>query len=280
MKFKLGGMFLVALIALVALAGCDVGRDMMMEMMPATDTGMTDAMDMVSSADTDVADMMDMMSTMDTEMADMEAVPVKLVWLVNYPTGGKADYLAWIAAVAPTLLAPEELNRVASYDNARGESPHRLVEFEFDSYVDAATYLSRPDVAAVFEALPDHSSEVSTHVFAQRSADYSKDENPSRTVKLVYLVDYPLGGKDAYLQWLASVVPSLQAPKEVKRIASYDNLHGASPHRYVEFEFDSVEEAHTYLEQEEIQAVMTELPNQSSRVSQLLFEQRPDYVAE
>ena len=53
--------------------------------MPSTDTGMTDAMDMMSSTDTGVDDMMDMMSSMDTEMADMEAVPVKLVWLVNYP---------------------------------------------------------------------------------------------------------------------------------------------------------------------------------------------------
>lgn len=280
MQFKLGSIFIVALIAIVLLIGCEVGRDMMMDMVPSTDTGMTDAMDMVSSAGTEMVDMMDMISTMNTDMADIEAVPVKLVWLVNYPVGKKADYLAWIASVAPTLLAPEEVNRVASYDNARGESPHRLVEFEFDSYVDAATYLSRPDVAAVFEALPDYSSEVSTHVFAQRSADYSKNENPSRTVKLVFLVDYPLGGKDAYLEWIASVAPSLQAPEEVKRIASYDNLHGASPHRFVEFEFESVEEAHTYLEREEIHAVNIELPNQSSRVSQLLFEQRPDYVTE
>ena len=280
MQFKLGSMFLVALIALVALVGCDVGRDIMMEMMPSTDTGMTDAMDMMSSTDTEVIDATDIMPSMDAEMEDMEAVPVKLVWLVNYPFGGKDAYLAWIASVAPALLAPEELNRVASYDNARGESPHRLVEFEFDSYVDAATYLSRPDVAAVFEALPDYSSEVSTHVFAQRSADYSKDENPSRTVKLVFLVDYPLGGKDAYLEWIASVAPSLQAPEEVKRIASYDNLHGASPHRFVEFEFESLEEAHTYLEREEVHAVSIELPNRSSRAAQLMFEQRPDYVAE
>ena len=280
MQFKLGSMLLVALIALVTLVGCEIGQDMIMEMMPSTDTGMTDAMDMISSTDTGAEDMMDMMSSTDTEMADMEAVPVKLVWLVNYPVGGKADYLAWIAAVAPTLLAPEEVNRIASYDNARGENPHRLVEFEFDSYVDAATYLSRPGVAAVFEALPDHSSEVSTHVFAQRSADYSKNENPSRTVKMVYLVDYPLGGKDAYLEYIASVAPSLQAPEEVKRIASYDNLHGASPNRFVEFEFESVEEAHKYLEREEIHAVNIELPNRATRVAQLLFEQRPDYVSE
>ncbi|MYE90273.1 hypothetical protein F4X33_14880 [Candidatus Poribacteria bacterium] len=140
--------------------------------------------------------------------------------------------------------------------------------------------LSRPDVAAVFEALPDHSSEVSTHVFAQRSADYSKDENPSRTVKMVYLVDYPLGGKDAYLEYIASIAPSLQAPEEVKRIASYDNLHGATPHRFVEFEFESIEEANTYLEREEIHAVNIELPNRATRVAQLMFEQRPDYVSE
>ena len=246
----------------------------MMEMMPSTDTEDV----MMPSTDTEMTDAMDMMSSTDTEMGDMEAVPAKLVWLVNYPVGGKADYIAWIATVAPTLLAPEEVKRVASYDNGRGENPHRLVEFEFDSFVDAAIYLSRPDVAAVFEAFPDHSSEVSTHVFVQRSTDYLKDENPGRTVKRVYLVDYPLGGKDVYLEWIASVAPSLQAPEEVKRIASYDNLPGASPHRFVEF--DSVEEANTYLEREEVDAVSAELPNRTSRSTQLLFEQRPDYVDE
>ena len=280
MQFKLGSMLLVALIALVALVGCEVGRDIVMEMMPSTDTGMTDAMDIMSSMDTEIIDATDLIPSTDTEMADMESNPVKLVWLVNYPVGGKDAYLAWIASVAPALLAPEEVNRVASYDTVRGENPHRLVEFEFDNYVDAATYLSRPEVAAVFEALPDHSSEVSTHVFVQRSADYSKDENPSRTVKLVYLVDYPLGGKDAYLAWIASVAPSLQAPEEVKRIASYDNLHGATPHRFVEFEFDSIEEANTYLEREAVDAVSTELPNRTSRSNQLLFELRSDYVNE
>ncbi len=265
MKFKLGGMFLVALIGLVVLAGCDVATDLVM--------------DTTSSTETEMDDMTDMMPPMD-DMTDVPPdIAVKLVWLVNYPVGGKDAYIAWIASVAPALLAPEELKRLASYDNVRGENPHRLVEFEFDSYVDAATYLSRPDVAAVFEALPDHSSEVSTHVFVRRS-DYSKDGTSSRAIKLVYIVDYPLGGKDAYLAWIASVAPSLQAPEEVKRIASYDNLHGASPHRFVEFEFDSVEEANTYLEREEIDAVSTELPNRTSRSDQLMFELRSDYVNE
>ncbi|RKU32465.1 hypothetical protein C6496_23995 [Candidatus Poribacteria bacterium] len=236
-------------------------------------------MDTVSSTETEVIDATDLMPSTDTEMADMESNPVKLVWLVNYPVGGKDAYIAWIASVAPTLLAPEELKRLASYDNARGENPHRLVEFEFDNYVDAATYLSRPDVAAVFEALPDHSSEVSTHVFVRRS-DYSKSEDSTGAVKLVTLVDYPLGGKDAYLEWIASVAPSLQAPEEVKRIASYDNLHGATPHRFVEFDFESIEEANTYLEREEVHAVSIELPNRATRVNQLMFELRSDYVNE
>ena len=264
MQLKLGSMFIVALIGLVALVGCEAGRDVVI---PPTDAGMEDVT--MPPTDTD----------MDGEAPDMETASVKLVWLVNYPVGGKDAYIAWIASVAPTLLAPEELKRLASYDNARGETPHRLVEFEFDSYVDAATYLSRPDVAAVFEALPDHSSEVSTHVFVQRS-DYSKSEDSTQQVKLVYLVDYPLGGKAAYLEYIASVAPSLQAPEEVKRIASYDNLHGATPHRFVEFEFDSIQEANTYIEREEIHAVTIELPNRASRATQLMFELRSDYVNE
>ena len=265
MQFKLGSILTVALIAIVVLVGCEVTRDMVM--------------DTVSSMDAETIDATDIISSTDTEIADIEAVPVKLVWLVNYPVGGKDAYIAWIASVAPTLQAPEELNRVASYDNFYGENPHRLVEFEFDSYVDAATYLSRPDIAAVFEALPDQSSEVSTHVFVRRS-DYSKNEEATRQIKAVTLVDYPLGGKDAYLEWIASIAPALQAPEEVKRIASYDNLHGASPQRFVEFEFDSIEETHLYLEREEVRAVNAELPNRASRVKLLTFELRSDYINE
>ena len=182
MTFKLGSMLLVALIALVALVGCDTARDMVMDTMSSMDNEMTDAMDMMPPMDTEM---------MADAAPDMEAIPVKLVWLINYPVGGKADYIAWIATVAPTLQASEELKRVASYDNVRGENPHRLVEFEFDSFADAATYLNRPDIAAILAALPDHSSEASTHVFIQRS-DYSKSEDSTRMAKLVYLVDYPL----------------------------------------------------------------------------------------
>ena len=162
MAFKLGSMLLVALIALVALVGCDTARDMVMDTMSATDTEMDD--------------MMDMMPPMDTEMMadaapDMEAIPVKLVWLINYPVGGKADYIAWIATVAPTLQAPEEVKQIASYDNYYGVSPHRFIEFEFDSVEEANTYLEREEIRAVNAELPNRASRVTQLMFELRS-DY------------------------------------------------------------------------------------------------------------
>ena len=125
MQLKLGSIFILALIATVVLVGCEVTRDMVVDTMSSMDTEIIDATDLIPSTD--------------TEMADMESNPVKLVWLVNYPVGGKDAYIAWIATVAPTLLAPKELRRLASYDNARGEYPHRLVEFDFDRKEDAKT---------------------------------------------------------------------------------------------------------------------------------------------
>ena len=100
----------MVLTGIVALVGCDVGRDMMIDMLSATDTERTDAMDMMPSTDTEIADATEMMPSTD------EAVPVKLVWFVNYPVGSKADYLAWVAAVAPILQAPKEVKRIASDD--------------------------------------------------------------------------------------------------------------------------------------------------------------------
>ena len=269
MRFKLGSTLLITLIALVALIGCENAQDLFMDTMLSMDDDMEDTMG-TSPMDTGMED---------TGTADMEAVSVKLVWLINYPLGGKADYIAWVTSVAPTLQAPEEVERIASYDNISGANPHRLVEFEFGSFMDAMTYLNRPDIAQVFRELPDHSSESSTHVFVQRS-DYAKAENTTRKIKSVYLIDYPLGGKAAYLEWIASIAPSLQAPEEVKRIASYDNYHGVSPHRLVEFEFDNLEEANTYQEQAEVRAINAELPNRTSRATLLMYELRSDYVNE
>ena len=268
MTLELKSMLLVALVALIALCGCENATNMVVDALSPDDF----AAEPIPVESTVMND--------DTSMPGVEPAPVKMVWLINYPVGGKEDYLAWIASVAPVLLAPEEINRAASYDNVDGSNPHRLVEYEFDSFADLAHYLNRPEIAAVAADLPNYTSSASTHIFIQRG-DYSKNESTSRQVKTVYLVDYPLGGKTEYLEWIASIAPMLQAPEEVKRIASYDNYYGVSPHRYVEFEFDSYEEANTYQELPYVQQhVNAELPNRSSRTSVITFELRSDYINE
>lgn len=256
MTLKLANLSLMLLIALVALIGCDRGKDMIMDAMPPADT------------------------TTDETMTDMEAIPVRLVWLVDYPEGGKEAYIEWIASVVPTLQAPEEVVRIRSYDNRDPEmSPNRLVEFDFNSFLDAATYLNRPEIAAILEDLPNHASDTTVHTFIQRS-DYAKGEEGEWKVKGVYLIDYPLGGKQAYLEWIASISSILAGPPELKAVASYDNYYGESPHRLFEMEFANQEDADAYGELEDIMAIEAELDNRAGSWVTHTFELRSDYINE
>ena len=213
MTLRFANLFLVILITLVALAGCDKAQKTVLDVMPAD-------------------------ATMDETMTDIEATPVKLVWLVDYPEGEKEIYLEWVATVAPTLQAPVEVNRIRSYDNREEVSPNRFVEFEFDSFVDAMTYMNRPEIAGVLNDLPNHATQVSAHTFIERS-DYSKTGEDDWPIKGVILIEYPLGGKAAYLEWVASISHILVGPPQVKAISSYDNYNGETPHRLVELEFTS-----------------------------------------
>ncbi len=256
MNLKLANFFLIVLITLVAFAGCERAQDMAMDSMPPADT------------------------TMDDTMSEMEAIPVRLVWLIDYPEDGKDAYLAWVASVAPTLQAAEEVVRIRSYDNQDPEmSPNRLVEFDFNSFLDAATYLNRPEIAAVFEELPNRSSNTTVHTFIQRS-DYSAGEEGDWQIKGVYLIDYPLGGKAAYLEWVASISSVLIEPPQLKAIASYDNYYGESPHRLVELEFANQEDADAYGELEDVMAVEAELNNRAGSWVEHAFELRSDYINE
>ena len=255
MNLKLANLFLIVLIALVALMGCEKAQKVVVDGMPAD-------------------------TSMDESMTDMAAIPVKLITLVDYPEGGKDAYIAWIASVAPTLQAPEEVVRIRSYDNEDPEmSPNRLVEWEFNSFLDAATYLNRPEITAIFEELPNHSSDVTVYTFIQRS-DYSKDAEGDLPIKGVVFVDYPLGGKQAYLEWVASVSSTLVAPSQLKATASYDNYYGESPHRLIEFAFANQADADAYQELEEIMAVEAEVGNQAGSWEQHRFVLRSDYINE
>jgi len=246
---------MIIFITLVALAGCERTQNMAMDTMPSAD------------------------ATMDETMTDMEKVPVSLVWLVDYPEDAKDVYLEWIASIAPTLQAPAEVNRIRSYDNVEEVSPHRFVEFEFDSFVDAMTYMNRPEIAAVFEDLPNHATQVSAHTFIERS-DYSKTEIGDWPIKGVIFINYPLGGKKAYLEWVASISSVLVGPPQLKAVSSYDNYNGASPHRLFTMEFASQEDADAYQELEDMQAIETELDVRAASWEQHTFKLRSDYINE
>ncbi len=255
MILRLANLFMIVLIALVALAGCNRVQDMVTDTTPPAD------------------------ATIDETMTDMEEIPVSLVWLVDYPEGAKDVYLEWIASIAPTLQAPAEVNRIRSYDNVEETTPHRFVEFSFDSFVDAMTYMNRPEIAAVFEDLPNHATQVSAHTFIERS-DYAKTEADDWPIKGIIFVDYPIGGKAAYLEWVASISSALVAPPQVKAVSSYDNYNGESPHRLVTLEFANQEDIDTYEELEEIKAIEAELDVQASSWVLHTFELRSDYINE
>ena len=220
------------------------------------------------------------MDSMPPEDSIAEAIPMKIVLLIDYPEGGKDVYLEWVRSVAPTLQTFEEVRRIRSYDNQDPTmSPNRLVEYEFDSFLDMATYLNRPDIAEIMSDLPNHASDVSLYTFIQRS-DYSKTDEGNWQVKSVLLVDYPLGGKQAYLDWVESVSSITVGPTQLKTIASYDNYYGETPHRLVEFEFANQEDADAYAALEEIIALEVELDDRTSSWTQHTFELRSDYINE
>lgn len=97
-------------------------------------------------------------------------------------------------------------------------------------------------------------------------------------IKYVYSIDYPIGQKRAYLEWVRAIADRLQAPTELRRIASYDNFFSASPQRTVEFEFDTLEDAARYFERPEISHVFqAELPLHSSNIRVTVLKSLADY---
>jgi hypothetical protein len=105
-----------------------------------------------------------------------EARPViKYVYEIDYPFGEKRKYLEWVRSIADTLQAPGELRRLASYDNVFSATPHRVVEFTFDSLEEAARYFGRKEISRIFQSeLLAHGTNIGIKVLALRG-DYSKD---------------------------------------------------------------------------------------------------------
>jgi hypothetical protein len=100
---------------------------------------------------------------------------IKYVYEIDYPFGEKRKYLEWVRSIADTLQAPGELRRLASYDNVFSATPHRVVEFTFDSLEDAARYFGRKEISRIFQSeLLAHGTNIGIKVLSLRG-DYSKD---------------------------------------------------------------------------------------------------------
>ena len=96
-------------------------------------------------------------------------------------------------------------------------------------------------------------------------------------IKIIHLINYPLGGKTKYLEWVKEVGPSL-VQAEVQRIRSYDNFDGGNHHRLVEMEFDSIEDMQKFQRRSEIRSILDDLSNHTSSSHTHTFVQRSDYL--
>ena len=98
-------------------------------------------------------------------------------------------------------------------------------------------------------------------------------------IKYVYEIDYPPRDKDKYLKWVRSIADALQDPAELRRLASYDNVYSTTPHRVVEFTFDSPRDAATYFDRKEIGLILqSELPMDSANIRIKVLALRDDYI--
>ena len=97
-------------------------------------------------------------------------------------------------------------------------------------------------------------------------------------IKYVYELDYPFGEKRKYLEWVRTIADTLQAPGELKQLASYDNVFSATPQRVVEFTFGSLEDAAQYFSRKEISLIFqSELPAHGTNIGIKVLALRGDY---
>jgi len=99
---------------------------------------------------------------------------IKYCYMLDYPVGGKANYISWVKTIVKDLQEAEGIKRITSYDNYLTASPQRLIEFEFDSVQDATKYLSNPVVKAVFDKSASLSINSKLDVMSLRG-DYNKN---------------------------------------------------------------------------------------------------------
>ncbi|MDE0330678.1 MAG: hypothetical protein OXL41_02315 [Nitrospinae bacterium] len=189
--------------------------------------------------------------------------PVKYLLTADYPAGRKAEYLEWTKTHAAGLDAPSDVMRRAIYENYYGVSPNRVVEYEFESAEAGARFFAKKETEAAFGERPDFAVNPRAHVLRLLS-EYASGPPSGKCaypVKYLFSTDYPAGRKAEYLEWANSVSADLTESSLLRRLASYVNHYGASPQRFVEFEFESTEDAARYFAGEKIRAIAEALPD-------------------
>ena len=212
--------------------------------------------------------------------ATAQRSPFKYIYSVDYPVGQKDAYLEWVRSIAGALQANEEVARILSYDNYFGSSPQRMVEFEFESMEAAARYFELPKVNPVLDEVVARGVHGAMGVYKLRG-DYTKgneDVTAHYPIKYVISVDYPVGRKKDYLEWIGSIADYLQVSEHVERIASYDNYFGASPHRRIEFEFETMSDAAAYWSDPVIADILADVVNHGIDSGSEVFTLRSDYI--
>ena len=98
---------------------------------------------------------------------------IKYVLTVDYPLGGKDEYLTWVKSVAPDLQASADVIRLTSYDNYYGASPNRFVEVEFADIEAATRYFNTDKLRAIMGDWSNYGINTQVHVLVERH-DYKK----------------------------------------------------------------------------------------------------------
>lgn len=208
------------------------------------------------------------------------APPVRVVLFADDPEGDKDACLLWFVSVQWALRRPKEIRQIRAYENVDPTlRPRWLIEFEFDRFLDMAAYLNRPEIAEIFEDLPNHLSDVKVQTFIRRS-DYANGEKGDWSVKRVFLVNYRRGGKHAYLAWIKSISGALGEIPELKASASYDNYYGAAPHRFAEHAFETLEAVAAYDALEYVKGLRAALDVRTQSWSEHTFVLRSYYHRE
>jgi hypothetical protein len=92
-------------------------------------------------------------------------------------------------------------------------------DFEFDDMKLAGAYFERPEINQVLEHVVNYGINGGRAVLEQRS-DFDPKGVGRDAIEYVFGLDYPLGRKDDYLEWVKSIAASLEAPEEIIRITS------------------------------------------------------------